>query len=225
MTDNLALLEAVARQVRPLLDELVFVGGAVAELYFTLPLLPRVRATRDVDAICAAATYGQYAALGRRLLALGFRQDLLHGDPVYRWRSQAGVLDLMPVDPDALGFSSPWYGYGLATAVSHELRPDLRIRILTPPVYLATKLAAYDGRGKSDPRSSHDLEDVVALLARRPSLVEEVQSESAELRGWIGRGFSEFLAGGDADELVAANLPRLPGLRTIVIDRIKALAG
>lgn len=52
MSANRDLLVRVARKVHPLLDELVFVGGAVVELYFTDPASPRVRPTRDTDAIC-----------------------------------------------------------------------------------------------------------------------------------------------------------------------------
>ena len=76
MKGNLDLLEGIARAVRPLLDEIVFVGGAIAELYTTMPVLPEVRATRDADALCEAASYVEYAELGRRLQRLGFHQTL-----------------------------------------------------------------------------------------------------------------------------------------------------
>ena len=39
--------------------------------------------------------------------------------------------------------------------------------------FLASKLEAYRGRGADDPYLSHDLEDVVAVIAGRPGCVEE----------------------------------------------------
>lgn len=227
MSANLDLLEGIAHAVRPLLDEIVFVGGAIAELYTTVPVLPRARATTDTDALCEAASYVEYAQLGRRLEALGFRQALRHNDPAYRWRSAAGVLDLMPIVEDVLGFTNAWYTYGLANAVEHTLADGLRIRILSPPAYLATKLAAYESRGKEDPYSSHDLEDIVALLARRPELVAEVEATPVELRSWTRDTITEFLARDDAEELVGANLPggaAMAPLRRIVLDRMRQLA-
>lgn len=61
MSANLDLLEGIAHAVRPLLDEIVFVGGAIAELYATVLVLPRARATTDTDALCEAASYVEYA--------------------------------------------------------------------------------------------------------------------------------------------------------------------
>ncbi|HKP74892.1 MAG TPA: hypothetical protein VJT67_05080 [Longimicrobiaceae bacterium] len=227
MSANLDLLEVIAHEVRPLLDEIVFVGGATAELYATLPVLPRIRATTDTDAVCEATTYVEYAQLGRRLESLGFRQALRHGDPPYRWRSPAGVLDLMPINEQVLGFTNPWYTYGVASAVEHTLSGGQSIRILSPPAYLATKLAAFEGRGKQDPYLSHDLEDIVALLARRPELVAEVEAAPAELHGWVRDRFAEFLTRADAEELVGANLPggaALAPLRRTLMERMRLLA-
>lgn|GEM_PF-5492310 len=38
MSANRDLLTGIARRVTPLLGDMVFVGGAIAELYFTVPL-------------------------------------------------------------------------------------------------------------------------------------------------------------------------------------------
>lgn len=53
---NRYVLELVAKRVEPLLEELVFVGGHVAEILVTDPAAIRVRPTDDVDAVVAAAT-------------------------------------------------------------------------------------------------------------------------------------------------------------------------
>jgi hypothetical protein len=49
-------LEAAAAVLGPILDEVVFVGGATIHLWLTEPGAPPARATDDVDVICEVAT-------------------------------------------------------------------------------------------------------------------------------------------------------------------------
>jgi hypothetical protein len=76
---NLERLTAAARLLRPLLGELVFVGGTVAGLLITDEAAADPRPTLDVDAITPIASYAGYAAFGNRLRALGFREDTSEG--------------------------------------------------------------------------------------------------------------------------------------------------
>lgn len=209
-----------------MLDRLVFVGGAVVELYFTDPASDRVRPTTDTDCLCEVASYTDYHRLGDRLRELSFRQSLQDGDPPYRWRSGDDVLDVMPPDPSVLGFTNPWYNAALEDTRSTEIADGLAIRVPAPPVLLATKLAAHADRGSTDPLTSTDMEDVIALLANRPELVDEVEMADRELRKWIARHIARFLPSEQAREFVAAFLPEIrqvPGLRSTVIDRVAAL--
>jgi len=60
---NVFLLERAAEQLgEALLEQLVFVGGAVAGVLVTDPAMPEIRPTQDVDVICsviARRTAGQ----------------------------------------------------------------------------------------------------------------------------------------------------------------------
>ena len=228
MTSNLPLLEGIARQIEPLLDEIVFVGGATVELFFTSPVAARVRMTRDADVICEVTGRVGYHRLGERLRALGFSEDTSPGAPMCRWRSAAGILDVMPTDETILGFSNPWYEYGIRTARPVTLAPDLSIRLLTPPVFLATKLAAYAGRGCGDLLGSHDIEDIVNVVAYRLEIVGETKAETTELRHWIADRVREHLIDHpDFEDAVAGNLPDarlVPELVARTQDRIEALA-
>lgn len=226
MSSNRALLVRVARKIEPLLDRLVFVGGAVVELYFTDPAAGRARTTTDTDAICEVATYTEYQRLGDRLRELSFTQSLREADPPYRWRSGEDVFDLMPRDEDVLGFTNPWYDSALAENRAVEIDRALTIRIPDPPVYLATKLAAYEGRGRDDPLVSADLEDVVTLIANRGELVEEVEAAEPELRRWVSERIGSALPADQTVELVAGFLHeerRVAGLVSVVSDRVARL--
>ena len=88
-----------ARLLRPLLVELVFVGGQVAELLVTDPAAVRVRPTDDVDVVVPVTTRTAYHALQLRLMTLGFTPDHRDGAPVCRMRTADDLLlDVMPLD-------------------------------------------------------------------------------------------------------------------------------
>lgn len=228
MRTNLPLLTRVAEQLRPLLDELVFVRGATTELFYSSRAAARVRLTRDADVICEVRGRVAYHRLGERLRGLGFNEDMSPGAPLCRWRSGADILDVMPTDESILGFGNEWYSYGIRTAGLREIAPGLRIQLLTPPVFIATKLAAYAGRGRGDLRGSHDIEDVVSVIAFRPEIVEELRREDELLRDWVGARIREhLLRHPDAEDALATNLPyarMLPALVPETGARLHALA-
>lgn len=73
---NRRLLESAADLLRPLLNELVFVGGCATGLLITDPGAGGVRPTFDVDTITQISTYAEYAALSERLRSLGLAEDV-----------------------------------------------------------------------------------------------------------------------------------------------------
>ena len=64
MDSNLERLIVAARQLRPLLNELVFVGGSVTGLLLTDAAAGELRATFDVDAIAEIASYAECRRFG-----------------------------------------------------------------------------------------------------------------------------------------------------------------
>ena len=95
---NREQLIIAARLLRPLLGELVFVGGAVTGLLITDQAAADPRTTFDVDAIAEITSYAEYAAFGNRLRALGFQEDTREGAPLCRWVHHGTTLDVMPLD-------------------------------------------------------------------------------------------------------------------------------
>ncbi len=186
MTD--ALLETAAVTLGPLLEEVVFLGGASIDLWLSDPGAPAVRTTDDVDVVCDITSLAAYYRLGERLRERGFA-EASDSHVICRWRHRDTglVLDVMPRDADVLGFSNPWYTHTIETAVDRRLPSGLKIRAATPPSIVATKLAAWHGRGNGDMLRSLDLHDILVLVDGRPELVEEVASEPSEIRRYIGR--------------------------------------
>ena len=83
---NRALLEAAVRLLRPVLDDLVFLGGCATGLFLTDSAAAGLRPTKDVDAITKVASYAEYAKLSERLRELGLTEDTSDGAPLCRWR-------------------------------------------------------------------------------------------------------------------------------------------
>src|SRR5215472_11665112 len=72
---NYLLLVEAARLLKPMLGELVFVGGCATGLLITDRAAADVRPTYDVDAIAEITSYMGYTEFSKRLKALGFRED------------------------------------------------------------------------------------------------------------------------------------------------------
>src|SRR5260370_19274749 len=96
------------------------------------------------------------------------------------------------------------------------------LRHVSARAVLAQKWAAHHDRGRADPLASHDLEDILALLASRPTILEEVAAAPAALRGHAAEQAKNFLADVNAVDLLHAHLnkpqhpaPTVCALRTI----------
>lgn len=209
-TLNLAMLRDVARRLEPLLPRLAFLGGVVAELFFTEPTARPGRATSDVDMIIDLVNYGQYAEMLREeLVALGLEEDTTEGAPRCRWRFIAAprqIVDIMPTNGEVLGFSTEWYADAFRTAEPFQVPGGPVIRLITPAYYLATKLTAFRDRGTRDPIASHDLEDIIAVVDGRQSIVREIQASPPEVRAFIAAAWRDLLESGSVPALLEAHL-------------------
>lgn len=178
-----ALLELAAEILGPLVDEVVFVGGATIHLWLTEEAVPAVRATDDVDVICDVTSYGEYRVLAERLQERGL-EEAMNEDVICRWRHTGSglAIDVMPIAEDVLGFSNPWYTLGIETAIERTLASGKRIRAVAPAVVIATKLAAWLGRGHGDLLRSLDLHDIIVLINGRTELIDELSTQNDDLR-------------------------------------------
>ena len=190
---NLKLLKVAAKLLRPVLDELVFVGGCATGLLVSDEAAAEVRPTFDVDAIAEITSYVEYTTFGERLHKLGFTEDASEGAPICRWQHGQIKLDLMPLDEKILGFSNRWYKAAMDTANEFEIERDIRIRVVTAPYFCATKLEAFKGRGKGDYLASHDLEDLITVVDGRPELLDELRLASKDVRSYISGAIGQML--------------------------------
>jgi hypothetical protein len=113
----------------------------------------------------------------------------------------------MPTDERVFGFGNRWNRPALANAHLIDLPAGQRIRVVTAPYFLATKLEAFAGRGGDDYLASADLEDIVTLVDGRAELVGEVTQADADLRQFLVGRLSTLLAAPSFLEALSAHLP------------------
>jgi predicted nucleotidyltransferase len=225
---NLDLLQDAAQKLESLLSEVVFVGGCVTDVLITDAAAPETRLTNDVDVIAEIATYADYTVIfAERLRALGFHEDTSPRAPLCRWLHGSLILDVMSPNPKILGFSNVWYGSSIQTATATVLANGLQIRVIDAPHFLATKFEAFRSRGRNDIYMSHDLEDLIAVVDGRSTLVDEVARSPQDLVDYLRQQFNELLAHPDFAEALPGFLPsdrvsrsRLPNLE----QRLRSLA-
>lgn len=225
---NFAALQAVAVALGDLRNELVLVGGCSVGLLISDPGRPPVRETLDVDWIAEVTHIGEYYQLCTRLTECGFLQSA-EDEHMCRWVQGPLKLDVMPSSSDVLGHSTNrWYPDAIAAASMITLAHGLVVRVVSPPLFLATKLEAFYGRGAGRYASSHDLEDIINVVDGRVELLEEVNAAPAHVRSHLREEFDELLATPAFTEALPMHLrgdtesqARVP----LILDRMRRLAG
>jgi hypothetical protein len=182
---NLPLLEDAVRKLAPFLDEIVFVGGITLGLLITDKAAAPIRGTTDVDVIAEIVTYADYIAFSERLREAHFTEDAGEKPLTCRWHNGALTVDVLALNEEVLGFTNVWYESALRHAFTVTLSNGESIRVITAPFFLGTKMEAFRGRGKMDFQASHDLEDFVAVIEGRDTLLQEIAESPQELRRYL----------------------------------------
>ena len=219
------MLKAVALALGDeLRARLVFVGGCTTALYITDPItLEGVRATDDIDLIVDLAGFAEWADLMARLRKRGFT-EAADDNVICRMKLGELKVDFMPDDEAILGFSNRWYARGIETAVLAVLEEGLEIRHLTSPLFVATKLEAYLGRGGDDLIGSRDAEDILLLVDGREELVEEIAAAEPDIRAYIAEQITAVLEDPNFDHFLEGNVRGPAGRTDIVYDRLIAIS-
>lgn len=224
---NIFAVQLVAAALGRLREELVLVGGCSVGLLITDKARPEVRQTIDVDLVAEVTSITEYYILRTRLEKCGFTQSA-DIDHLCRWTKGALILDVMPSDESVLGHSTNrWYPQAVRDAERQVLDSGLEILVISPPLFLATKLEAFYGRAGGD-YAHHDMEDIINVIDGRPEIIDEVTAAADDVREFLRSEFDDLLA----DESFVDEIPghfrpdsvsqaRVP----IVIDRLKRLAG
>jgi hypothetical protein len=191
---NLRLLEEAATKLAPFLGEIVFVGGVTLGLHITDKAAAPIRSTDDVDVIAEILTYVDYIAFSERLRRAQFTEDTSEEPLTCRWFHGKLKLDVLALSKEVMGYTNLWYERALNHAISFVLPSGQAIRMITAPYFLGTKMEAFRGRGQMDFLASHDLEDFVAVIDGRSTILAEITDSPGDIREYLAEAARSLLS-------------------------------
>lgn len=206
-------MRIVAVRLQALNVPFAFVGGAVMYFLVDNPEVTEFRRTIDVDVVVSAVTYLEFSNLEERLRNAEFMHDRTEGAPICRWIVAGVKVDIMPQQSANLGMNTRWFPEVLEFAVDTDLGDGCTAKVVSPTLFLATKLEAFHDRGHDDYYGSHDLEDIVTLIDGRASIVRDVATAPDEIRRFISGEFTRFLQHSDFRDALPGHLSSLFGGR------------
>jgi len=136
-------------------------------------------------------------------------------------------MDIMPIDSRELGMNSKWFPHALKLSQTANLGAGHTARVVTPALFLATKLEAFKDRGRGDYYGSHDLEDIITLVDGRAAIVDEVASAPGEVRAFLATSVAKMLRHPDFIDAFPGHLSGLSGSRQrapLVMERFRSIA-
>lgn len=206
-----------------MLRDVVFVGGSTTGILVTDEYVKEtVRFTDDVDLIVSLIGVPQWYQLQDKLKKKGFKESL-EDDVICRMRLGDLKVDFMPDDEKILKFGNPWYERSFRSAEEYELNGK-RIKVVTGPCFVATKIQAYLGRGNNDPLGSHDIEDLLVVVDGREGLAEEIRKEDPDLIVFVAENIKKIMSHDDFD-FVVKGMGHLDEERSdMVFERLEEMA-
>jgi predicted nucleotidyltransferase len=219
-------IRVVARQLGYLVDEVMFLGGAIVGLLLTDPAAPEVRATLDVDVVIKSSR-SRYDELDEELRGLGFKHCLDEGAPTCRWVVGDYRVDIVRVGAGANSYQDRWTPAAIDRSKRIEIERGREIHVVTAPYFIAIKLEAFQDRGNGDYIGSKDIEDIVQVLDGRMELHEEIVKAEPELREFLATEFHRLLGEEAFVEAISAHL--LPDAASqarevIILEKIRRVA-
>jgi predicted nucleotidyltransferase len=202
-TINIAVVAEVAKALKNIKKEMVFVGGAVVSLYTDDPAADEIRPTQDVDMTLNIVNLSHWEQVQAQLLELGFHPDPF-GHAICSYKYNDIPVDIMAAEDGPLGPANRWYKIGFENLWTVKAK-EQEIYILSAPCYLATKFEAFNDRG-TDYRSSHDMEDIINILDNRMNIVEEIAKDDKRIEIFIKEQLQNIINNGLMQEVLMAHI-------------------
>lgn len=172
----------------------VFTGGAIVGLLLTDPAAPSPSRTKDVDLVLEIANYGEFVGMEELLRKIGFSQSPQDHAVIVAWQWKGVRVDFLPHLPMELMKSNRWFPFLVDEAERVEVIDGKFAWRASAPCFVATKLEAFNSRGKGDFVASKDIEDIVAVVDGRIELLDEIEFCSHDVRGFVSMSCRQLLA-------------------------------
>jgi hypothetical protein len=173
-------------------QQIVFCGSCVLALYARTTAPSALRLTKDVDCICTVTPFARLSALLAQMCEAGVLAPDTRLMCRYSIRASGTVVDV--IDPEGLttGATDPWVERAAARAGRYAVADELEVSAVTPPYFLAMKLAALLDRGPDE--MSADAEDIVTVALEVPGLERQIHEAglAAEIQQQMERVLTRY---------------------------------
>jgi len=204
---NIVRIKVVAKALQELNNKVVFVGGAVVDLYADDPTRGEIRPTDDVDVFIEIVSRINYVEIEEKLREIGFKNDM-ESNVICRYKYHDIIVDVMPDDETVLGFANTWYKKGINSCQLIKL-DGVEVTILDVPYFLATKFEALNSKRHGDDfRLNSDFEDIIYIFDNRTSILQDILSADDISKHFLKTSIGAFLIRPNIEEEVSANLER-----------------
>jgi hypothetical protein len=146
---------------------------------------------------------GQLEKIRQELALRGFYPDP-EEQVVCRFVYQGILVDVMSTKEIGWAPANFWFKEGFQHLQAVNLGDDISIQILPLAFFLSSKFDAYHSRG-NDPRTSHDLEDIIFLLDNRINLVSDILESPPNVLAFLRSEFSSLLTR-DMEEAILGHM-------------------
>ena len=210
-SENINMLRIVAKGLEELVNRLVFVGGAIVELYTPDAFADDVRPTKDIDCVTVLASRIEYDKIQAKIRGKGFTNDTSQDAPMFRWIYKDIKVDIMPPDESIIGFSNKWYSEGIKYKIQKKLPDNLKIYVFRLEYFLSTKFDAHNVRGGTDLRQSKDFEDIVFILDNYPDVYKHILQSQKSVKHYLKKQSALLLKDLNLTEGIESALPSSAG--------------
>jgi hypothetical protein len=202
---NIVRIKVVAKALQELNNKVVFVGGAVVDLYADDPARGEIRPTDDVDVFMEVVSRLNYVEIEEKLREIGFKNDM-ESNVICRYKYHDVIVDVMPDDENVLGFANTWYKKGINSCQFVKLN-DIEITILDVTYFLATKFEALNSKRHGDDyRLNSDFEDIVYIFDSRTTIKQDIKLADETVKHFLKKAVATLLIRSNIEEEVSANL-------------------
>ncbi len=205
--------------LKHLVDKVVFTGGATVPLYLDDKAATEPRPTKDVDCIIKAGL-SEFYKIEKELNKLGFQSPDEKGEPICRKVFNKLKIDFIPTDTRISGFLNKWHKIGAENYVFFKINKKQKIKILSTPLFIASKLEAFENRGNGDYRTSHDIEDIVTILNGNSKVLKTILEGREDVKKYLKEKFSKIAKHRSFSEIIYAHLSQFEKNRLEYIQNI-----
>ncbi len=158
--DNIIIIAELFKKIKV---KYCFVGAFIIPLYSEKRLF-NFRPTQDIDVIIEVSTYGNHNKVLEKLRKEGV-QNYNRKNNITEYIYKNIFLNIIPLNTKTiLGFENKWYKKGFEKRILKKIK-KIKIPIFAIEYFIASKIEAYNHRGKEDIYYSHDLEDIITILS------------------------------------------------------------